>query len=272
MARFFLQVAYKGTRFSGSQIQDNALTVQWELEKALHVYFRIPIALTGSSRTDAGVHALENFYHFDVDPETLGEAHPWWQPAGRERILYNLNAILPPDVVARGVYPVAGDAHSRFHALSREYNYHVYRSKDPFMDDRGYYFPYQVDPDGLRAAAALVLEHTDFTSFSKRGAQHRTPLCTIEESRWETEGDTWRYTVRANRFLRGMVRGLVATMLQVGRGKLSVEGFGEVIRAADPRRADFTAPGHGLFLVRVRYPEGLLDGAGQGANDGSSQS
>ncbi|TDW98995.1 tRNA pseudouridine synthase A [Dinghuibacter silviterrae] len=260
MTRFFLQVAYKGTRFSGSQIQENALTVQFELEKALQVFFRTPIGLTGSSRTDAGVHALENFYHFDLDAEALGEGHPWLQPGGRERSLYNLNAILPPDVVARGVYPVAGDAHSRFHALSREYHYYVYRAKDPFLDDRGYYYPYQMDPDGLRAAAAIVLEHTDFSSFSKRGAQHRTPLCVIEESRWETVGATWCYTVRANRFLRGMVRGLVATMLQVGRGKLSVDGFREVILAADPRRADFTAPGHGLFLARVRYPEGLLDG------------
>ena len=259
MPRFFLQVGYKGTRFSGSQIQANALTVQAELEKALFVYFRIPVELTGSSRTDAGVHALENFYHFDLDPGAI-EKHAWDQPGGAERSLYNLNAILPSDVVIGRVYPVSPDAHARFDALSREYHYFVYRTKDPFMDDRGYYFPYSLDPDRLAEAAAIVLKNNDFSSFSKRGAQSRTPLCRIEESVWQTDGATWRYTVRANRFLRGMVRGLVGTMLQVGRGKLSIADFEEVIRAADPGKADFSTPGRGLFLARVRYPEKLLDG------------
>jgi tRNA pseudouridine38-40 synthase len=260
MARFFLQVAYKGGRYSGSQIQENAHTVQAELEKTLFIYFRTPVGLTGSSRTDAGVHALENFYHFDLDTETLGPQHPWKQAGGPERSLYNLNAILPPDIVIRGVYPVVNDAHSRFQALSREYHYYVYRTKDPFMDDRGYYFPYQMDAGLLCAAAALVLENNDFSSFSKRGGQSKTPLCQIEASSWETDGTTWCYTVRANRFLRGMVRGLVGTMLQVGRGKMTVNGFKEVLKAADQGRADFSAPGHGLFLARVRYPEGLLTG------------
>lgn len=258
MARFFLHVAYKGTRYSGSQVQENAFTVQAELEKALLVYFRMPVGLTGSSRTDAGVHALENFYHFDL--ETAALKADWLQTGGPERGLYNLNAILPPDVVIRGIYPVSADAHARFHALSREYHYYVYRSKDPFMDDRGYYFPYQMDPGSLGEAAALILTHNDFSSFSKRGGQNRTPLCEVEESGWDTDGPTWCYKVRANRFLRGMVRGLVGTMLQVGRGKLTVADFADVLAAADPRRADFSAPGHGLFLARVRYPEGLLEG------------
>lgn len=257
MPRFFLQVGYKGTRYSGSQIQENAVTVQAELEKALQVYFRYPVGLTGSSRTDAGVHALENFYHFEL---TLEENHAWRQPGGPERGLYNLNAILPRDIVIRGVYPVSSEAHARFNALSREYHYFVYRTKDPFMDDRGYYFPYALDPDLLAEVAELVLKNNDFSSFSKRGGQSRTPLCRIEASHWQTTGTTWQYTVRANRFLRGMVRGLVGTMLQVGRGKLSVADFEGVIRAADPGRADFSAPGQGLFLARVRYPDGLLEG------------
>lgn len=257
MPRFFLQVGYKGTRYSGSQIQENAVTVQWELEKALQTYFRFPVGLTGSSRTDAGVHALENFYHFDLE---VADDHAWRQPDGPARGLYNLNAILPPDVVIRGAFPVSPAAHSRFDALSREYHYFVYRTKEPFMDDRGYYFPYSLDPDGLAEAAALILKNNDFSSFSKRGGQSRTPLCRIEESHWRTTGNTWQYTVRANRFLRGMVRGLVGTMLQVGRGKLSVADFEAVIRAADPGKADFSTPGHGLFLARVRYPEGLLEG------------
>ena len=258
MERYFLQVGYKGTRYSGSQIQENAVTVQEELEKAFLVFFKTPVSLTGSSRTDAGVHALENFYHFDLDINGLTEAHPWLQPDGPRRSRYNLNAILPEDIVIKGVFRVPDDAHSRFQALSREYHYYVYRFKDPFMDDRGYYFPYALDVESMQAAATAVLNHEDFSSFSKRGAQHRTPLCRLEESTWEMEGTAWRYRVRANRFLRGMVRGLVGTMLQVGRGKLTVGDFEEILHARDSRLADFTAPGQGLFLIGVRYPEGLL--------------
>jgi tRNA pseudouridine38-40 synthase len=260
MPRFFLQVGYKGTRYSGSQVQENALTVQEEIERALKVYFRIPVPLTGSSRTDAGVHALENFYHFDLDSAHLRENHPWTTTEGARRTLYNLNAILPPDIVINGVFPVPADAHSRFDALGREYHYFVYRLKDPFLEDRGYYFPYALDTVRMQEAAALVLKHQDFSSFSKRGAQHRTTMCQIEESNWVTESNTWRYQVRANRFLRGMVRGLVGTMLQVGRGKLTVQDFESVLLAGDSRLADFSAPGQGLFLARVFYPEGLLDG------------
>jgi tRNA pseudouridine38-40 synthase len=259
MARFFLQVGYRGTRYSGSQIQENALTVQYELEKALEVFLRSPVSLTGSSRTDAGVHAHENFYHVDLDaPPT----HAWLQPGGPDRSRYNLNALLPPDIVINGLFAVAPDAHCRFDALWREYHYWVYRVKNPFLDDRAYYFPYQLDTERMQAAAALVLGSQDFSSFSKRGGQNQTSICQVEESFWEIKGDSWRYQVRANRFLRGMVRGLVGTMLQVGRGKLTVSGFEDVLKARDPRLADFSTPGHGLFLARVGYPEGLLGVAG----------
>jgi tRNA pseudouridine38-40 synthase len=258
MARFFLKVEYRGTHYSGSQIQENALTVQSALEKAMQVYYRTPIRLTGSSRTDAGVHALENFYHFDLDEALLSTTHPWLHADGEQRFLYNLNAILPPDIAVLGVYRTGGDAHSRFDALTREYHYFVYREKDPFLEDRAYYFPYLLDLGSMQAAAALLLNHADYSSFSKRGGQNRTPLCKVEESHWEAAGHTLCYRVRANRFLRGMVRGLVGTMLQVGRGKLSVPGFEGVLRAGDQRLADFSPPGQGLFLARVRYREGLL--------------
>ncbi len=258
MGRYFLKVGYKGARYSGSQVQENARTVQWELEKAFLIFFRTPLGLTGSSRTDAGVNALDNVYHFDLDESQLKPGHAWLKPEGHIRALYNLNAILPPDIVIHGVYPVAPDAHCRFDALAREYHYYVYRLKDPFRDDRAYYFPYQLDGDKMQAAASILLNHQDFSTFSKRGTQNRTSLCQLEHSFWEMEGETWRYKVKANRFLRGMVRGLVGTMLQVGRGKLSISAFQAAIVAKDPRLADFSVPGHGLFLVRVYYPESIL--------------
>jgi len=247
MPRYFLEVAYKGTSYSGFQIQDNASSVQEEVEKALKIFYRQPFTLTGSSRTDTGVHAIQNFFHFD------------YQGVIEERVLYNINAILPPDIVLKGVRPVTPDAHCRYDALSREYRYYLYRKKNPFVADRAWFYPYTLDRDKLQAAAALLAEFHDFTTFSKRNTQVKTFLCTIYESTWNEEETGLVYRVKANRFLRGMVRGLVGTMLQVGRGKLSVEDFAEVIRQKDNRHADFSAPGHGLFLYHVYFPVSIFE-------------
>ena len=246
MPRFFLEVAYKGTSYSGFQIQDNASSIQQEVEKALEVFYRQPFALTGSSRTDGGVHALQNFFHFD------------YQGVIEDRVLYNINAILPPDIVLKGVRIVSPDAHCRYDALSREYRYYLYGKKDPFLADRAWFYPYTLDRDSLQAAAAHLLECHDFTTFSKRSTQVKTFLCTIYESTWKEEKTGLVYQVKANRFLRGMVRGLVGTMLQVGRGKLSIEDFAGVIRQKDNRLADFSAPGHGLFLHQVYFPVSIF--------------
>jgi tRNA pseudouridine38-40 synthase len=245
MPRYFLEVAYKGTNYSGFQIQDNAGSIQEEVEKALAVFFRQRLALTGSSRTDGGVHALQNFFHVDFE----GPIEP--------RSLYNINALLPRDIVLRNFYPVAPDAHCRFDALSREYRYYVYREKDPFLVDRAYYFPYTLDKDKMEAAAALIPECTDFTSFAKRNTQAKTFICSVYESGWLEENGCLVYRVKANRFLRGMVRGLVGTMLQVGRGKIGVGDFAAILRNKDNQLADFSAPGHGLFLFQVSFPVSL---------------
>ena len=247
MPRYFLELAYKGTGYSGFQIQDNASSIQQEVEKALEVFFRQPFSLTGSSRTDGGVHALQNFFHFD------------YQGIVEDRALYNINAILPGDIVVKGIYPVAPDAHCRYDALSREYRYYLYRKKNPFLADRAWFYPYTLDLDKLQAAADLLREYQDFTSFSKRSTQVKTFLCDIAESTWKEEETGLVYQVKANRFLRGMVRGLVGTMLQVGRGKLSVEDFAGVIRQKDNRLADFSAPGHGLFLHQVYFPVSIFE-------------
>jgi tRNA pseudouridine38-40 synthase len=246
MARYFLELAYKGAGYSGFQIQENATSVQEEVEKALGVFFRQSVALTGSSRTDAGVHALQNYFHFDYE-EIIDD-----------RVLYNINAILPPDIVLRRLHPVAPDAHCRFDALSREYRYYIYREKNPFLADRAWFFPYALRRDLLDAAADLVPEHQDFTSFAKRRSQVKTFRCDIFESIWEEEGECLVYRVKANRFLRGMVRGLVGTMLQVGRGRMTVDEFAGVLGRKDNRLADFSAPGHGLFLIQVSFPVSIL--------------
>ena len=250
MARYFIQVAYKGTAYSGFQVQDNANSIQAEVEKALGIFFKRDFVLTGSSRTDAGVHALENYFHLDADG---------LPPADQlNRMVYNLNAILPPDIVIKALIEVPEDAHCRFAALKREYQYRVYQTKDPFLADRAYFFPYRIDFESLKAAAAIVEEYRDFSSFCKRNSQVKTFDCILFRSEWYTEASCMVYHVAANRFLRGMVRGLVGTMLRVGTGKLSLQGFREVIESRDCTKADFSVPPQGLCLVKVHYPQALI--------------
>ena len=246
MPRTFLEVAYRGTHYSGFQIQDNASSIQQEVEKALEIVFRRSFTLTGSSRTDSGVHALQNYFHFDY--EGLID----------KRILYNINALLPPDIVLKDIWPVAPNAHCRYDALSREYRYYIYRTKNPFLADRAWFFPYTLDRDKLAAVAALIPQYEDFTTFSKRNTQAKTRFCEVLDSGWQEEGECLVYRVVANRFLRGMVRGLVGTMLQVGRGKISVEEFAAIIGKKDNQLADFSAPGHGLFLFRISFPDSIF--------------
>lgn len=246
MARYFLEVAYRGTAYSGFQAQENAHTIQAALEHALGVLHRDSFQLTGSSRTDAGVHALQNFFHFDRE----APLHP--------QAAYKLNAILPGDIVVRNAYPVAPDAHCRFDALSRRYAYHVYRSKNPFLADRAYYFPYALDLDAMRAASELLMDYTDFTSFSKRNTQVKSFQCQLLESAWVEQEETLVYRVRSNRFLRGMVRALTSTMLLVGRGKIDLAEFRHIIESKNCALASFAVPAHGLFLEAVAYPPALL--------------
>jgi tRNA pseudouridine38-40 synthase len=244
--RYFLEVAYHGRDYAGFQVQQNAITVQEEVEKALLVFCKIPIALTGSSRTDAGVHARQNFFHFDSDLE-LGPKQ-----------LYNLNAILPPTIAALSLRKMPPGAHCRFDATGRLYKYYLYNFKTPFYNDRAWFYPYPLNLEVLNTVAASLLGEHNFTSFSKRNTQVKTMICTLSESHWAYEDGLLVYTVQGNRFLRGMVRGLVATMLRAGRGVLTVQGFQQILAAQDCSKADFSAPGHGLFLEKVMYPEGYF--------------
>lgn len=243
MPRYFLELSYKGTAYSGFQTQDNANTIQAEIEKAFTILQKDKVSFTGSSRTDAGVHAQQNFFHFDYD----GIIHP--------QFLYKVNAILPEDIVVQGVKPVKDDAHCRFDAISREYKYFIYRKKNPFLQDRAFFYPYKLDTEKLQQASVIIKEYNDFTSFSKRNTQVKTFRCEILESQWIQDNECLVYNVKGNRFLRGMVRALTATMLKVGRGKLSVDEFRTIIEAKDCTRASFAVPAHGLFLVSVNYPQ-----------------
>ncbi len=240
MSRYFIEVSYKGTNYSGFQVQPNANSIQAEIEKALEIFYKQQFALTGSSRTDAGVHALQNFFHFDTDVIIKDD-------------VYNLNAILPGDIVVKRMSKVDNEAHCRFAALSREYHYYIYQDKNPFLQGTAYFVPYPVDFDLLQQAANEIKRHTDFTSFAKRNSQVKTFNCTIYTSEWVQEADCVIYKVKANRFLRGMVKGLVGTMLLVGKKKITIEEFKVIIEAKDCTKADFSVPPDGLFLAKVTF-------------------
>ena len=247
MPRYFLEVSYKGTRYAGFQAQPNAVTIQSEITLAFKTLFSSQdtfeqIDLVCSSRTDAGVHAWQNYFHFD------------WHNDFDENYVYNLNAILPDDIVIRSISRVADDAHARFDAISRSYNYRIYKHKDPFLKETAYLYPYPLDLEKLNNAAGILKSVTDFTSFSKRNTQVKTFNCQIYESRWLENNGLLIYEVTANRFLRGMVRAMTATMLKVGRGKISIEEYENAIHSKDCTKVWFDAPAHGLFLKKVQYP------------------
>jgi len=245
MQRYFLEVAYNGARYSGFQVQPNTQTIQSEVEKALAILFRLPFVLTGSSRTDAGVHARQNFFHFDSEIPI------------EKKQLYNLNAILPFDIAAKGIYKTENQAHCRFDAVARQYKYFIYKEKDPFLHGTAWHYPFTIDVEQLQQAAQIVMLYKDFTSFSKRNTQVKTFICDIQQSEWGTEGNCMVYTVTANRFLRGMVRGLVSTMLKVARNLISIDQFRDIIDQKDCTKADFAAPAYGLHLVNVKYKQPL---------------
>ncbi len=243
MSRYFIEVSYKGTNYSGFQKQDNANTVQSEIERAISIVLKQAISLTGSSRTDAGVHALQNFFHFDYEGDI------------QQKMLYNLNAIINDDIVLKRIFPVPANSHCRFDAISREYKYYINKEKNPFIKDQAYYYPYKIDIGLMQEAAKMVKENIDFTSFSKRNTQVYTFNCKIIISEWVKEAGCLVYHIKGNRFLRGMVKGLVSTMLLVGRKKISLGEFKTIIDAKDCTKANFAVPAQGLFLLKVQFPD-----------------
>lgn len=245
--RYVLEVMYDGTQFHGSQVQGKQITVQLELNNALSTVFREPVKTHGASRTDEGVHALCNFYHFDV-PEQAGFD-----------LMYKCNSILPGSLAIKKVYIAKDpDFNARFDARGRQYRYRIYAKKNPFLLNRALYYPFTLNHDLLHKTAAIILEHEHFEAFSKRNAQSKTFICNIRQSYWEQAGEELHYVVEANRFLRGMVRGLVGTQLHIAREKSPLSEFTKIIEERDNTKAFFDVPGHGLYLEKITYPEGAL--------------
>ncbi len=246
MPRYFIEVAYKGTNFKGFQTQQNATTIQGEINRALEILCKTTLTTTTSSRTDAGVHAHQNFLHVDTERPI---------PAS---FVYNINAILHADIQVKSMNPVQDNAHARFDALGRDYCYQIIFEKNPFKRETAWHMPYRIDIDLMNESAQKLLQYTQFESFSKRNTDVKTFDCRISQSLFQLQQKELVYNVSANRFLRGMVRALVGTLILVGRKKISPAQFEEIIVSRDCTRADFSAPAHGLFLERVHYPATLF--------------
>ncbi|MFT2010387.1 tRNA pseudouridine(38-40) synthase TruA [Pontibacter sp. 13R65] len=245
--RYFLEMAYNGTRYHGWQVQPNAHTVQQVLDDCLSKVLRHPISSVGSGRTDTGVHASQQFVHFDV-PE----------PLDVEQACYRLNRILPPDIAAKHLYAVSDEAHARFDAFARTYHYRITLNKDPFLTEYAYYLSRQPQVQLMNEAAAILLRYEDFTTFSKVKGDTKHYNCNMYEAVWGQYENQLLFTIRANRFLRGMVRLVVGTLLDVGKGKLTVAEFEEAIASRDRRNASGAAPAQGLYLAKVEYPPHLF--------------
>ena len=241
--RYFLELAYRGTHYHGWQRQPNGLSVQEVLETALTTILREPVALVGSGRTDTGVHAGQQFAHFDTEH---------FLPPNLVR---SLNSLIPGDVAVYDCFPVRTDHHARFSATHRYYQYALIRRKDPFRDGLATVFPRSVDVARMNAAAGRLLQYCDFESFSKVKTDVKTFTCRLDFAYWvEKPNGDLTFHIRADRFLRGMVRAIVGTLLDVGQGRLSGAEFDRIIDAKDRQRAGRAAPAEGLSLIEVGYP------------------
>lgn len=245
--RYFIHLAYNGTNYCGWQTQPDLPTVQLTLEQALTTLLRHPTAIVGCGRTDTGVHASDFYAHFDFPTDQL----PVFDP---QQLVFKLNSFLPADIAIFDIFPVKGNAHARFDATARTYQYHVSDRRLPFCQglySRIYFYP---DIDLMNRAAEILMEYDDFTSFAKLHTQVKTNICHLSQARWDTVGEQWVFTIRSNRFLRNMVRSVTGTLLDVGRGKLSLDGLRQIIERKDRCAAGVSMPPQGLFLTRVEYP------------------
>ena len=251
--RYFIQLSYDGTGYHGWQVQPNGVSVQEVLQKALSTLLRQPTEVTGAGRTDAGVHASMMVAHFDWPAAHEGEGCEE-MPLDCTQLTYKLNRLLPPDVAVQAVRPVGPEMHARFSATRRTYHYYIHTHKDPFL--RGYSWQVNVPLDFalMNEAAQVLLEYSDFTSFSKTGTDVKTNICQLTEARWEQlKPGEWRFTVSANRFLRNMVRAIVGTLVEVGRHRMTISQMRHAIEAKDRQPPGESVPGHALYLTNIEY-------------------
>lgn len=243
--RYFIRLSYRGTAYYGWQVQAEGRTVQGTLEDSLSVLLQQKISLGGCGRTDTGVHARYFVAHFDSAKSLEGET---------DKLVFRLNSYLPEDIVVMGISGVGNGAHARFDALSRTYEYHIIRNKDPFMTDLAWFRYGYLSVSEMNKAAGILLQYTDFTSFSKLHTDVKTNNCTISHAKWFSTDQGYIFIIRADRFLRNMVRAITGTMIEIGSGRMSTEQFIEIIESKDRGRAGTSAPARGLYLTLVEYP------------------
>jgi tRNA pseudouridine38-40 synthase len=247
--RYFIHLAYKGSQFHGWQIQENAPTIQQFINEGLNTLLQTEINVTGCGRTDTGVHAHNFYAHFDINKELSA--------ADRAKITFKLNRFLPKEISIFEIKPVKERSHARFDAIARTYKYFIIRRKDPFLDDFAYYLYGDLDVDLMNKAAIEMMTYSDFTSFSKLHSQTKTNDCKISEAHWTLDGHQLIFTIKADRFLRNMVRAIVGTLIEVGQHKVSIEEFKQIIELKNRSEAGYSVPSKALFLEEIEYPEDL---------------
>ncbi len=241
MPRYKLEIAYDGKDFHGFQSQENAITVEDVIEDSMSTYLREKIDIVGSSRTDKGVHALMNTAHFDIGRDLT------------DKDVYHFNSILPQSIAINKMTKVGDEFHARFDAKYRAYDYYIHTFKSPTVRHQSYYFPYRLDTSILEKLSKYLFDFTDFSSFSKKNTDVFHYQCDIQISEWTIDEHRLHYHVKSNRFLRGMVRGLVASQLSVARGQMAMDEFVKLLEEPEISKANFSTPAHGLFLSEVGY-------------------
>ncbi|MCX7985802.1 MAG: tRNA pseudouridine(38-40) synthase TruA [Bacteroidales bacterium] len=248
MFRYFLYLSFKGTQYCGWQKQINASTVQQSLEEALSQILRTSTEVTGAGRTDTGVHAKYYVAHFDSENPILSE----------NDFIRRLNAVLPPDIAVFKLRQVRNDAHARFSAIARTYQYYIETQKNPFTTEFSWQIHYKLDFELMSKAAGFLTQVEDFTAFAKLHSNNTTNICKIIRADWDIRGYEWIFTITANRFLRNMVRAIVGNMIDVGRKKISLDEFEAKVLTCDRSLASVSAPAKGLFFIHVDYPENIF--------------
>jgi tRNA pseudouridine38-40 synthase len=248
VARYFLELAYNGTDFHGWQMQDNAPSIQQLITQKLSTILQTEISIMGCGRTDAGVHASQFFAHFDAEELPLDKA----------TIVHKLNTMLPESIAVYGLQQVQDDAHTRFHATKRSYQYFISTRKDPFTSNTSYKFNIPLDLNAMNKACELLLGEKDFGCFCKANADNHTDICTVFNANWEQNEHMITFNITANRFLRNMVRAIVGTLLDVGQGRTRLEEFELILESKDRSSAGRSVPASGLFLSHVEYPTNIF--------------
>lgn len=245
--RYFFEISYNGTSYHGWQSQANAVGVQDVVEDVFEKLFRKKIAITGSGRTDTGVHCVRQYFHADLDIEL-----------NYPQTILRLNSFLPKTISVNSIRKVKPEAHARYDARERAYEYRITRTKNPFYNGYAYHFFKEVNIENMNQAAALLVGKHDFQSFSKVNTDVNHFICDLKKARWNQKGDLLVFTIVANRFLRGMVRAIVGSLLDVGTGKTSQKEFQRIIKSKDRRKAGMNVPPEGLYLMDVKYPKKIF--------------